>query len=68
MPWVGAKSVFARDILGMFPLTVERYIEVFGGSAAILLAKEVSKFEVLLPTKWQTRISNTAGVYGRQRA
>ena len=34
------------EILMSFPLVVERYIEVFGGGATILLAKQPSKFEV----------------------
>ena len=33
-------------ILNSFPQTVERYIEVFGGGATVLLGKQPSKFEV----------------------
>lgn len=44
--WVGGKGALRDVILMSFPLIVDRYIEVFGGGATILLSKQPSKFEV----------------------
>ena len=43
---MGGKGALRLEILMSFPLVVERYIEVFGGGATILLSKRQSKFEV----------------------
>lgn len=44
--WVGGKSKLAKIILPMFP-EHKGYVEVFGGSAYMLLSKEPSKWEIL---------------------
>src|SRR5271166_1742362 len=43
--WFGGKSRLAPRIIGYFP-PHKTYVELFGGSAAVLLAKEPSPVEV----------------------
>ena len=43
--WHGGKSKLSAKIVGYFPVH-QTYVEPFGGSAAVLLAKEPSKVEV----------------------
>src|ERR1019366_8328822 len=43
--WHGGKSKLSAKIVGYFPAH-QTYVEPFGGSAAVLLAKEPSKVEV----------------------
>lgn len=45
--WVGGKSKLAKDIIGLIPNDHKIYIEVFGGAASVLYAKERTKLEVL---------------------
>ena len=40
IPWIGGKSLLAKRITAMFPENIERYVEVFGGGASVLFAKE----------------------------
>ena len=41
MGWIGGKRILRKAILKRFPTDkVERYIEVFGGAAWVLFAKE----------------------------
>lgn len=40
IPWIGGKSQLARQIISMFPEKIDRYIEVFGGGASVLFARE----------------------------
>lgn len=40
IPWIGGKSQLAKKIISMFPEKTDRYIEVFGGGASVLFAKE----------------------------
>lgn len=44
--WVGGKRSILPEILRRFPLTFDRYIEVFGGSGVVLFGKEKTPFEV----------------------
>jgi DNA adenine methylase len=44
--WVGGKSKLINKLLPLFP-NHKGYVEVFGGSAIMLLNKEVSKWEIL---------------------
>lgn len=47
IPWIGGKSLLAKKIVPLFPENIERYIEVFGGGASVLFAKEKhAPFEV----------------------
>ena len=46
IPYVGGKRAMREIILKSFPLQYRRYIEVFGGGASILFAKQKEKFEV----------------------
>ena len=46
IPYVGAKRVMRDIIIRSFPLFYRRYIEVFGGGASILFAKQRERFEV----------------------
>lgn len=39
IPWVGGKTLLAKTILSCFPTKYDRYIEVFGGSGAVLFAQ-----------------------------
>ena len=43
---IGNKTNLLPIILPVFPKEFGRYIEIFGGSGAVLLGKEPSKFEV----------------------
>lgn len=36
IPWIGGKNLLANRIISMFPDDFSRYIEVFGGGAAVL--------------------------------
>ncbi|PLY08884.1 MAG: DNA methyltransferase [Arcobacter sp.] len=45
--WVGGKSKLAKDIIDLIPQDHKIYIEVFGGAASVLYAKERTKLEVL---------------------
>lgn len=40
IPWIGGKSQLANRIISMFPAKIDRYIEVFGGGASVLFAKD----------------------------
>ncbi|MBE6855891.1 MAG: DNA adenine methylase [Ruminococcus sp.] len=40
IPWIGGKSQLANRIISMFPENFDRYVEVFGGGASVLFAKE----------------------------
>ena len=44
--WVGGKRSILPEILSRFPLEFERYVEVFGGSGAVLFGKTRTPFEV----------------------
>lgn len=45
--WVGGKKLLRKEIIKRFPEQMERYIEVCGGAAWVLFAKEQhAKFEV----------------------
>ena len=46
MTRIGNKTNLLPIILSVFPREFGRYIEIFGGSGAVLLGKEPSKFEV----------------------
>lgn len=46
MGWVGGKNNLKKRILGHFPEEYGRYIEVFGGAAWVLFAKEKRKGEI----------------------
>lgn len=47
VPWIGGKTLLAKKIISLFPEKVERYVEVFGGGASVLLSKEkLAPFEV----------------------
>jgi DNA adenine methylase len=46
IPYKGGKRLLLGAILECFPERYERYIEVFGGSAAVLLGKPKTAFEV----------------------
>jgi DNA adenine methylase len=45
LAWLGSKARYTSKIIGLFP-PHHSYVEVFGGSGAVLLAKEPSKVEV----------------------
>ena len=47
IPWIGGKSLLAKQIISLFPNDFDRYIEVFGGGAAVLFSKDKhAPFEV----------------------
>ena len=46
MSWVGGKKALRREIIHRFPLSYQRYIEVFGGAGWVLFYKKPSPFEV----------------------
>ena len=47
MPWVGGKRALRKQIVSMFPVFYERYIEVFGGAGWVLFHKNPGNdFEV----------------------
>jgi DNA adenine methylase len=46
LSWRGGKSRFTSEIIALFP-EHHTYFEPFGGSGAVLLAKEPSPVEVL---------------------
>ena len=39
IPWVGGKRALREQIVSMFPIYYERYIEVFGGGGWVLFYK-----------------------------
>jgi DNA adenine methylase len=43
---IGGKKLLRKIIIENFPQNVERYVEVFGGAAWVLLYKEPSKIEI----------------------
>lgn len=46
IPWVGGKRSLLHQILPRFPKRYYKYIEVFGGAAAVLFAKQHTNQEV----------------------
>lgn len=46
LKWYGGKTRLARQLLPLIP-EHKTYVEVFGGSAALLFAKDVSKLDVI---------------------
>lgn len=40
IPWIGGKSLLAKKIKAVFPESVGRYIEVFGGGASVLFSED----------------------------
>lgn len=45
--WIGNKTSILHILYALFPIGCDRYVEPFGGSAAVLLGKPVpDKFEV----------------------
>lgn len=38
--WIGGKKLLRKEIISLFPEKIDRYIEVFGGAAWVLFAKE----------------------------
>ena len=47
IPWIGGKRLLAKQIISLFPTNFDRYVEVFGGGASVLFAKEKhAQFEV----------------------
>lgn len=46
MSWVGGKKALREEVVKRFPLSFERYIEVFGGGGWVLFHKPPSDFEV----------------------
>lgn len=46
MSWVGGKKALRDEVISRFPLSYERYIEVFGGGGWVLFHKPPSDFEV----------------------
>lgn len=40
IPWIGGKNLLAKKIISMFPDDFQRYIEVFGGGAAVLFHRD----------------------------
>lgn len=46
IPWVGGKRSLLHQILPRFPKRYGKYIEVFGGAAAVLFAKPITNHEV----------------------
>lgn len=46
MSWIGGKKALREEILQRFPISYDRYIEVFGGGGWVLFAKPITKFEV----------------------
>ncbi len=47
IPWIGGKKALREQIVAMFPLYYERYIEVFGGGGWVLFYKDPGNdFEV----------------------
>ena len=43
IPWIGSKRLLRSQIISMFPVCYEQYIEVFGGGGWILFAKSPGK-------------------------
>ena len=40
IPWIGGKTLLVKKNVSMFPETIDRYIEVFGGGASVLFYKD----------------------------
>ena len=40
IPWIGGKSLLAKEIVSLFPENIGRYIEVFGGGGSVLFYKD----------------------------
>lgn len=45
-PWVGGKTALLPYILDRLPDDCDRYVEVFGGSGAVLFARQPASFEI----------------------
>lgn len=45
-PWVGGKRALMHEILPRIPKDNKKYIEVFGGSGAVLFAKQETSYEI----------------------
>lgn len=40
IPWIGGKTLLAKQIVSLFPQDIDRFIDVFGGGGSILFAKD----------------------------
>ena len=43
IPWVGGKTALRPVLYQLFPARLKRYVEVFGGSGALLFGREPQK-------------------------
>ena len=67
MPWVGGKRALREQIVSMFPVFYERYIEVFGGAGWVLFHKNPGNdFEVYNDYMWEKK-SSGPGIGKRQK-